>query len=91
MAVVRTQHVRASVWFTGLDARNRGRVQVSAELPVLYPLGRSKEVPEIRYPGAEEGARPEARQRAGKLEDKPLLETLPVYRYLREHRQIRGR
>lgn len=74
-------NVRANVWFHGLDARSRGRVLVSAELPLLYTLGRSKETPEIKYPEAEEGARPEARQRIGKLEDRPFLETLPVYRY----------
>ena len=73
--------MRANVWFNGLDARNRGRVQVSAELPLLYPLGRSKEIPEIKYPEAEEGTRPETRQRTGKLEDTPFLETLPVFRY----------
>ncbi len=73
--------MRANVWFNGLDARNRGRVQVSAELPLLYPLGRSQEIPEIRYPNTGEGARPEARKRTGKLEDKPFLNTLPVYRY----------
>ena len=84
-------NVRANVWFNGLDTRNRGRVQVSAELPLLYPLGRSKEIPEIKYPEAEEGAPPEARQRAGKLEDKPFLETLPVYRYRPDHRQTRSR
>ena len=61
-------------------------MQVSAELPLLYPLGRSKEIPEIKYPEAEAGARLEARRRTGKLEDAPLLETLPVYRYLIEHR-----
>jgi hypothetical protein len=77
----RYTNVRANVWFNGLDARNRGRVQVSAELPLLYPLGRSKVIPEIKYPQVEEGARPEARQRVGKLEDKPFLETLQVYRY----------
>jgi hypothetical protein len=62
-------------------------MQVSAELPLLYPLGRSKEIPEIKYPEAEEGARPEARPRVGKLEDQPFLETFPVYRYRAEHRQ----
>jgi hypothetical protein len=39
----------------------------------------------------EEGARHEARQRTGKLEAKPFLETLPVYRYRPEHRQTHGR
>ena len=61
-------------------------MQVSAELPLLYPPGRSKEIPEIRYPEAEEGVRPEARQRAGKLEDTPFLDSLPAYRYRPEHR-----
>jgi hypothetical protein len=56
-------------------------VQVSAELPLLYPLGRSKDIPEIKYPEPEAGTRPETRQRTGKLEDTPFLETLPVYRY----------
>jgi hypothetical protein len=77
----RYTNVRANVWFNGLDARNRGRVQVSAELPLLYPLGRSKDIPEIKYPEPEAGTRPETRQRTGKLEDTPFLETLPVYRY----------
>ncbi|MCJ7453357.1 MAG: hypothetical protein MUO39_12925 [Steroidobacteraceae bacterium] len=74
-------NVRANVWFHGLDSRNRGRVQVAAELPLLYPLGRSKETPEIVYPGAEEGSAPSPRQRTGKLEDTPYLTTLPVHRY----------
>jgi hypothetical protein len=74
-------NIRANVWFHGLDARSRGRVMVAAELPLLYALGRSKETPEILYPGAEEGSPAPARQRAGKLEEKPFLDSLPVYRY----------
>jgi hypothetical protein len=62
-------------------------VQVSAELPLLYPLGRAKDIPEITYPLAEQGIPPPARARAGKLAEKPFLETLPVCRYLPEHRQ----
>ena len=77
----RYTNTRANVWFHGLDARSRGRVMVAAELPLLYPLGRSKELPEILYPEAEEGASASARHRAGKLEDKPFLDSLPVYRY----------
>ena len=77
----RYSNVRANVWFVGLDARNRGRVMVAAELPLLYPLGRSKELPEIRYPDAEQGARTTPIARTGKLEDKPFLDSLPVYRY----------
>ncbi|MDH4167326.1 MAG: hypothetical protein OEV90_13085 [Gammaproteobacteria bacterium] len=89
-------NVRANVWFQGLDSRRRGRVMVSAELPLRYPLGRSKEIPEIKYPpderdGAEEGASLPMRERAGKLEAEPFLDTLPVFRYRPEHRPTRGR
>jgi len=78
-------NVRANVWFHGLDARNRGRVQVSAELPLLYPLGRVRQAPEIHYPLAEVERRP-SKVRAGKLEEQPFLATLPVYRYRSEYR-----
>ena len=86
-------NVRANVWFDGLDRRSRGRVMVSAELPLLYPLGRSKALPDIKYPGmtTEEGAAPPARERAGKLEAAPYLATLPVHRYRLEHRHTRNR
>jgi hypothetical protein len=89
-------NVRANVWFHGLDARSRGRVLVSAELPLLYPLGRSKELPEIKYPPkeksvTEEGTALPIRERTGKLEDRPFLEILPVYRYRPASRSTRGR
>jgi hypothetical protein len=77
----RYTNIRANVWFHGLDSRNRGRVMVAAELPLLYPLGRSKEIPEILYPPAEEGSAPPARHRTGKLDEQPFLDSLPVYRY----------
>jgi len=70
-----------AIAFHGLDSRNRGRVQIAAELPLLYPFGRSKEIPEIVYPGAEQGGAPSPRARTGKLEDTPYLATLPVHRY----------
>jgi len=66
-------------------------VQVSAELPLLYPLGRSKEILEIAYPSAEPGSPLPARSRTGKLEEKPFLDTLPVSRYLPESRQAGSR
>jgi hypothetical protein len=77
----RYSNVRANVWFDGLDARNRGRVQVSAELPLLYPRGRSTEPPEIRYPDPTGAGRTTPIARTGKLEPEPFLESLPVYRY----------
>jgi hypothetical protein len=86
----RYTNTRANVWFHGLDARSRGRVMVAAELPLLYPLGRSKELPEILYPGAEEGASAPARHRTGKLTNEPYLESVPVYRY-RPHPPVTSR
>ena len=77
----RYTNIRANVWFDGLDSRNRGRAQLPAELPLLYPPGRSRTEPEITWPLSPD-ANPTSRQpRTGKLEDSPLLTTLPVYRY----------
>lgn len=85
-------NVRANVTFHGLDSRNRGRVLVTAELPLLYPQGRSKELPEIAYPPpeGEEGSATPSRRRTGKLENEPFLKTLPVYRYRTKRRPGRG-
>jgi len=77
----RYTNIRANVWFDGLDARSRGRVLIVAELPLLYPRGRSTELPEIRYPDPESAERTTPIVRTGKLEPEPLLESLPVYRY----------
>ena len=77
----RYENLRANVTFHGLDARHRGRAQFAAELPLLYPLGRSKELPEILYPAPDDGAKEVIQHRAGKLEDEPFLDSLPVYRY----------
>lgn len=79
LAKERQSHVRANVWFDGLDSRNRGRTQVIADLPLLYPQGRSRSQPEIHYPEPDTGQ--PAVQRTGKLEAEPFLESLPVYRY----------
>jgi len=74
-------NIRANVWFDGLDNRSRGRVMVSAELPLLYPLGRSRTLPEILYPSPADAARTQPVARTGKLVHEPFLESLPVYRY----------
>jgi hypothetical protein len=76
----RYANVRANVRYEGLDARGRGRVQVAAELPLLYASGRGAQEPEIRWPPAEVGFR---REREGRLEDEPYLAALTVYRYRR--------
>jgi hypothetical protein len=77
----RHSHVRANVWFDGLDRRGRGRVQAIADLPLLYPLGRSRELPEISYPEPDVATAAPSVQREGKLEAARFLESLPVYRY----------
>ena len=77
----RYTNIRANVWFDGLDSRNRGRAQLPAELPILYPPGRSRTEPDVTWPRPPD-AEPTTRQpRTGKLEESPFLTTLPVYRY----------
>jgi len=78
----RYQNVRANVRYAHLDPRGRGRIQIAAELPLLYPQGRRAEPPVVRFPQAPEvGKAPRVRQ--AKLELRPFLESLPVYRYAR--------
>jgi hypothetical protein len=77
-------NVRANVWYHSRDARNRDRVQIGAELPILYREGRRRELPEIGYPDPADWARSAdgpRRPRAAKLEAEPFLSTLPVFRY----------
>jgi hypothetical protein len=33
-----------------LDPKGRGRIQISAELPLIYATGRRTEPPEVRFP-----------------------------------------
>ena len=76
----RYQNVRANILYARLDRRGRGRVQIAAELPLLYPAG--SEDPEIRFLGPGEETSTPSHTREAKIEDDPFLETLPVYRYL---------
>jgi hypothetical protein len=78
----RYQNFRANVLYSRLDSRGRGRIQISAELPLIYNSGRRIEPPEVSFPvetGNED--RPQ-RIRASKLQPEPFLGSLPVYRYL---------
>lgn len=79
----RYENIRANIVYARLDARGRGRIQMAAELPLMYALGRRAEPPLVHYPGTatDEGDRPR-RARESKLEAKPFLKSLPVYRYL---------
>jgi hypothetical protein len=73
-------NTRANVVYARLDRRGRGRVQVSAELPLMFAAGRRASAPLVRFPVAEESLVPN-HTRPGKLEPTPFLESLPVYRY----------
>ena len=79
----RYQNIRANVLYARLDPRGRGRIQIAAELPLIYASGRSQEPPMVKFPHAG-GADPAApqRKRRSAIEDHPFLEALPVYRYL---------
>jgi hypothetical protein len=73
-------NVRANVRFDGLDRRGRRRVQVRAELPLLFAMGRTTAWPEIRFPVGPQATAPR-RQREGLLEPAPFLESVRVFRY----------
>jgi hypothetical protein len=40
----RYQNIRANVLYTRLDPKGRGRIQISAELPLIYATGRRTEL-----------------------------------------------
>lgn len=75
----RYQNIRANILYARLDPKGRGRIQISAELPIIYVTGRRTEPPEVNFPG--ENDRKPARTRESKLEPQPFLQSLPVYRY----------
>ena len=78
----RYQNIRANVLYAHLDPRGRGRMQIAAELPLLYPRLKRAEPPQVRFLQA---AEPDQTRRArqSKLDPQPYLESLPVYRYSR--------
>jgi hypothetical protein len=76
----RYQNIRANVLYARLDPRGRGRIQISAELPLLYAKGRHPQPPEVRFPAPAEMTTP-SRVRQAKLEAAPFLRSIPVYRY----------
>src|SRR3984957_5909586 len=78
----RYQNIRANVLYARLDPRGRGRIQISAELPLLYAKGRRAQSPEVRFPAAEV-TNPPSRVRQAKLAAAPFLRSIPVYRYAR--------
>lgn len=77
----RYQNIRANVLYSRLDPKGRGRIQISAELPLIYAIGRRSEPPEVRFSAETEDTPKPKRVRSSKLEAEPFLRSLPVYRY----------
>jgi hypothetical protein len=85
LALVRDyyENIRANLVYDGLDRRGRGRVQVSAEIPILYPARRPCSAPTVKFPQPREGGTSKKpRLRESKLQKEQFLVTLPVWRYL---------
>jgi hypothetical protein len=74
-------NIRANITYSRLDSR--GRVQLAAELPLLYTAGRWPTPPEVNYPvPVEELESRPRRVRESTLEAEPFLESIPEYRYV---------
>jgi hypothetical protein len=80
LAKERYQNIRANVLYTHLDPRGRGRMQIAAELPLLYPKRQRIDPPKVRFPPARAESLT-GRKRQTKLEKLPFLQSLPVFRY----------
>jgi hypothetical protein len=82
LALVRDHYdnMRANIVYEGLDRRGRGRVQVPAELPLLYVPRRSADAPVVEFPDDSAGP---TRTRRTLIEPSAFLESLPVHRYKR--------
>jgi hypothetical protein len=63
-------------------------MQIAAELPLMYALGRRSEHPEVRFPteAPQISSQPQ-RVRQPLLEQRPFLQSIPVYRYARDLRR----
>jgi hypothetical protein len=77
----RYENIRANILYARLDPKGRGRIQISAELPLIYAAGRRAESPEVYFPTEGEKDTSSRRIRESKLEAAPFLHALPVYRY----------
>ena len=81
LARYRYENIRANVLYARLDARGRGRIQIGAELPLIYATGRHPKTPEVHFPDRDVDSK-SRKVRAPLIEAKPFLQSLPVYRYL---------
>jgi hypothetical protein len=77
-------NIRANVLYARLDPKGRGRIQIAAELPLIYATGarrgRRAEPPEVHFPEPDDEAK-STRTRKSILEPEAFLTSLPVYRY----------
>ena len=62
-------------------ARGRGRVQITAELPIMYMQGRRSAPPEVYFAADPLLPGEPKRERQSMLERSRYLQSLPVYRY----------
>jgi hypothetical protein len=73
----RYRNIRANVLYTRLDPR--GRIQITAELPLMYAVARHALPPEVHFPPPDtEIPNQPRRTRSTQVEDRPLLQSLPV-------------
>ena len=79
------ENVRANVGYVVPGTDGRRRLQMAAELPLLYAARRGGPPPEVSFPSPRAAAEP-IRRRQSRLEARPLLETLPVFRYQPDYR-----
>jgi hypothetical protein len=84
LALVRDHYdnVRANVAYHRLDKRGRGRVQIRAELPIVFQRARDLDPPEVRFQARPTEAERPARERLTEIAEEPFLRSLPVYRYV---------
>jgi len=78
----RYPNIRANVLYSRLDTKGRGRIQISAELPLMYAQGRHPQPPQVHFPLETQTPNKHQRARASKIESEPFLRSLSVYRYI---------
>lgn len=94
LAIARAHYdnVRANIVYSTLDRRGRGRVQIAAELPLLYTLGRHQPPPEVRFAAPADATTAAPRRvRQASLEPEPFLHSIPAYRYANAQRRRESR
>lgn len=83
------ENTRANVTYATGDRTARVRRQIAAQLPVLYPLGRSKVLPEVEFPIGGPRRSEASAPREARIEAQAYLTTMPVHRYLKDGPPVR--